>query len=107
MNSWVFFVIAGQFLNSIVIVVDRHIVASKKVLSPIIYTFYVSVLSGFVVVMLPFSNVTLPGKLTIILSLASALSYIVSIFFLYKSLQSTSPLEVVPVVGGVAALSTF
>lgn len=105
--SWVVFVLIGQLLNTVVVLLDRYIVASKKVASPAVYTFYVSLCSVFVVAMLPFGAVTIPTVTTMWLSLAAAASYIFSIYFLFTSLRTSAPFEVVPVVGGVAALSTF
>lgn len=104
--NWIAFVVIGQFLNAFVILVDRYIVAGKKILDPLVYTFYVSILSIFVLVLLPF-GVTIPSISTMWLSLIAAISYFVSIYFLYRSLVSSNPSEVVPVIGGVAALSTF
>lgn len=104
--SWIFFVIAGQFLNALVVVVDKHIVSSKVVSKPIIYAFYVSFLSIFVIFALPF-GVTLPGSENASISLLAAIFYIFSIYFLYKSLEQSDPSDVIPVVGGAAAISAF
>jgi drug/metabolite transporter (DMT)-like permease len=105
--KWIAFVLIGQLLNTVVVLLDRYIVSSKKVASPAVYTFYVSLCSIFVVAMLPFGAITIPSVTTMWLSLAAAASYIISIYFLFTSLRSSPPFDVVPVVGGVAALSTF
>jgi uncharacterized membrane protein len=57
--------------------------------------------------MLPFGVVTVPSTYVVVVSLLSAVSSVASIYFLYRSLASSNPSEVVPVVGGVGALSTF
>lgn len=105
--NWIAFVLIGQFLNAFVVLVDRYIVAGKKILDPIVYAYYISFLSIFVIVLLPFGGVTIPTLNTAILSFVSAASFVVSIYFLYRSLATSNPSEVVPVVGGVGALSTF
>lgn len=106
MNLWLGFVIIGQFLNAAVVLVDRYIVATKVVSKPIVYTFYVSVLSIWTIVVLPF-GITLPNEKTLVLSFVAAVSYVLSIYFLFESLKSSNPSEVVPVIGGVAALTAF
>ncbi len=106
MNNWLLFVIVGQFLNAAVVLIDRFIVTKGVVSKPIVYTFYVGLLSIFALVALPF-GVTLPTTTTIFLSLGIAVSFIISIFMLYESLRTSNPSEVVPVVGGIAALSAF
>ena len=107
MPSWIFLVILAQFLNAIVVLNDRYIVASRVVSKPIVYTFYVGLLSAFVLVILPFGQVTMPAPETIAISLAAAVCFIFSVFFLYESLLTSNPSEVMPIVGGMAALSTF
>lgn len=103
---WIFFVLLGQFLNAIVVIVDKHIVTAKVVSRPIVYTFYVSLLSIIAIFALPF-GVSVPSTVTIAASLLGALCYTFSIYLLYKSLQHTDPSDTLPVIGGVSALTTF
>ncbi len=106
MTLWLSFVIIGQFMLAVVVLADRFIVSKKVVSKPIVYAFYVSLLSIFA---LPafFFGATIPSLTTMWLSLASAFSYIISIYFLYISLKKSNPSEVAPVVGGISAISTF
>ncbi len=107
MYNWLLFVIIGQFLNAVVVFIDRQIVATRTVSKPIVYTFYVGLLSGFVIVLLPLGGVEIPTPETIILSLLGAVAFVVSILFLYESFLWSDPSELMPVVGGSAALTTF
>ncbi len=106
MSTWLFFVVIGQFLFAAVVLIDRFIVNKGVVSKPVVYTFYVSVMSGFAIVALPF-GVTIPTPLALLISIIAAISYAISILLLYKSLQNSNASEVVPVVGGVAAISAF
>ena len=106
MSTWLLFVVIGQFLYAVVVLIDRFIVTKGVVSKPIVYTFYVSVLSAFALVAVPF-GVTIPNPITILLSLVAAVSYAASILMLYISLRNSNASEVVPVVGGVAAISAF
>lgn len=106
MSSWLLFVIIGQFMFAVVVLTDRFIVSKKVVSSSIVYSFYVCFLSFFALGAWPF-GVTVPAVSTMWYSLASAVSYIISIFMLYESLKKARASEVTPVVGGIAAISTF
>ncbi len=99
------FVVIAQFLNAIVAILDKHII--KSVTKPVVYAFYVSVLSGIAIIMVPFGIVSIPDPIIIYLSLLAAVCYLASILFLYDSLKISLPSEVIPVVGAVAAVSTF
>jgi drug/metabolite transporter (DMT)-like permease len=106
MTTWLLYVIIAQFMLSVVVLTDRFIVAKKVVSKPIVYTFYVGLLSIFAFPAF-FFGVTVPSLTTMWLSIASAVSFILSIYFLYESLNKTDPSEVAPVVGGISALTTF
>lgn len=106
MSSWLLFVIIGQFMFSVVVLTDRFIVTKKVVSSSIVYSFYVCLLSFFAIFAWPF-GVTMPSISTMWYSLASSVCYLVSILMLYQSLKKARASEVTPVVGGVAAISTF
>jgi len=103
---WLVFVIVGQFLNAIVVLFDKRIL-SKTVSKPIVYTFYVSLLSGVALIMLPFEIVSFPSTMTLALSLLTGFSYTLSLLFLYKALHLSRPSEVTPVVGALSAIATF
>lgn len=106
MEFWITSVIIGQFLNALVILNDRFIVSKNIVPRPIVYAFYVSFLSIFALGALPF-GVTWPSLNTIVFSIIAAITYLFSILLLYKSLKISKASEVVPVVGGVATISTL
>jgi len=106
MSNWVLYIIIGQFIYAAVVLTDHFIVSKKIVSKPIVYSLYVSLLSVFAVVAIPF-GVTLPLLSTILYVSAMSVSFILSIYFLYKSLEDSNPSEVVPVIGGVSAISAF
>lgn len=106
MNTWFLFAVISQFMFAVCVLTDRFIVAKGVVSKPVVYAFYVSVMSVFALGALPF-GVSIPSGETILLSLAVAATYLISIIFLYESLKKTNPTEVAPVVGGVAAITSF
>lgn len=105
---WITLAVFAQFLNAASIVVDKYVIARSGALGrPVAYAFYVSALSAVVLVMVPLGLVGLPSVAVLGMSLLVAITYILSILFLYSALRLTNPSDVVPVTGAVAALATF
>lgn len=117
MSFWLLLAIGGQFLNSIVALIDKFLVTSKKVPRPSLYVFYTGILVVFSLLLyvfdfifgnwiqgLPsFSNVTWPNiqfSLSAILTGAFMLS---GLYFLYKALIKADASDVFPVVGSASA----
>lgn len=108
MIIWLSLVVLAQIINAAIVLVDKYLLNSTKgVGQPVVYAFYVSMLSGVVLIMVPFGAVSWPGTMVIGLSLAMALAYILSIYFLYSALKITDASDVVPVAGAVSAIATF
>lgn len=105
MELWIWLVFAAQLINALVVLFDKYLVTSSAISKPVVYAFYVSLLSGVAIVVAPFASV--PSAEIILLSLAAALSYIISILFLYHSLKVSDASDVMPVVGSSAAIATF
>jgi phage-related holin len=80
MNTWFLFAVISQFMFAVCVLIDRFIVTKGVVSKPVVYAFYVSFMSVFALVALPF-GVSLPSGQTILLSLAVAISYLISIIF--------------------------
>ncbi|MFA5841875.1 MAG: hypothetical protein WC835_02870 [Candidatus Paceibacterota bacterium] len=108
MITWISLVVVAQIINALIVLVDKYLLNSGKGISePAVYAFYVSMLSGVVLVMVPFGAVSWPGALVAGLSLGMALAYILSIYFLYSALKITDASDVVPVAGAVSAVAAF
>lgn len=98
--------IFAQFLYAVSVLIDRHIVLrATHIGRPIVYTFYVSLLSGFVVVFAPF--VSFPDVRALALSLVNAGAFVGAIFCLYSALSHGRASDVAPVVGAVSAITTL
>lgn len=107
MPFWIYLVLAAQFINAIVILVDKHLVTSPKIGKPVVYTFYIGALSGVVIFLLPFNLVLLPSLEVVRFSVLSGVGYVFSILFLYKSLKLADASDVAPVLGAVSAIATL
>ena len=107
MTLWIALAAFAQLISAGIVFVDKYVLVSKTSIGkPIVYAFYVSVLSVFVIVLVPFGVVSLPSVVTVILSLASSATFIASIIFLYKALKEGHASDIMPIVGGTAAIAT-
>ena len=107
MTTWIILVGIAQFFSALVVLGDKFLVSDHQLKSPSAYAFYVSILSAVVLFLIPFGVIHIPSGTVIALSLIVAISYILSIMGLYTSLRVASASEVMPIVGGVSAISTF
>lgn len=108
MSSWILFAVLGQLLNAVAVFIDRYMLTQKRGIgSPIVYAFYVSLLSGFVIVLVPFGLISMPSFITIQFALASAASFIVALILLYDSLKKGTASDVMPVITAFSAFSSF
>jgi drug/metabolite transporter (DMT)-like permease len=105
MSSWLGLAIFAQFLFAVSTLVDKHIVSRAGVIGkPVVYAFFVSLLSGFVIVFLPF--VSWPAPYVLVLSLANAATFTAAIFLLYSALKEARASDVSPAIGGLSAIVT-
>lgn len=108
MASWLALAIGAQFITAITVLIDRHIlVRSEHIGKPVVYAFYVSLLSGFVVVLAPFGLIALPSGHTLFFSLVQAFTFVAAIYSLYSALKSARASDVAPVVGAVSAITSL
>ncbi len=108
MTTWVLLAICAQAIAAVVTYVDRHVLThGKGIGKPIAYAFYVALLSGFVVVLLPFGVVDAPSLLVLELSTINAVAFVTSLYFLYSALKEGHASDVMPVVAAVSAIASF
>ena len=108
MTTWVFLAIAAQAIAAVVTYIDRHVLThGRGIGKPIAYAFYVALLSGFVIVLLPFGVVASPSLIVLELSIINAIAFVVSLFFLYSALKEGHASDVMPVVAAVSAIASF
>lgn len=105
METWLLFAVLAQFLFAISTLVDKHIVSrAAHIGKPIVYAFYVALLSGFVIVLVPW--VSVPSAHVLLLSLVNAATFTAAIYLLYNALSMSRASDVSPVVGGASAIVT-
>lgn len=123
MSLWIVLVVAAQFLNALVALVDKYIVTSSSVvLRPLAYAFWVSVLSaGSIIVFFfgwvsvpidgleipTFANVHAPSLLVAALCVTAGYSFFTALLSFFTALKQSDASDVVPVVGGLSAFFTL
>lgn len=106
MIIWVLLAIVAQFLTALIVVIDKYVLVSGgKIGVPVVYAFYVSLLSSFVVVLLPFGVVGWPTVTILFYSLVSSVTFVLAILHLYGALKYGHAADAVPVAGAVSALT--
>ncbi len=107
MESWMVLAVLAQFISAGIIFIDKYVLVSKShVGKPIVYAFYISILSGFVLVLVPFGLVSIPSGTVLLLSLIASVTFISSIVLLYTALKEGHASDIMPIVGGVGAVAT-
>lgn len=106
MATWLGLVVFAQFLFAVTVLIDKHIVArAENIGRPIVYAFYVSLLSGFVVILAPTGYVSWPNERVLFYSTLFAVAFTLAIYLLYNALSIARASDVAPVVGGVSAIA--
>ncbi len=95
---WIPLAIGSYFFSGLAATIDKALL-SKRIPSPITYTFYTGLLSIGIVVLVPFGFTLLPPK-TLLLALAAGVAFIPASYFFYVSLRRCDVSRIVPVIGG-------
>lgn len=122
MPLWITLVVVAQLINAAVSLIDRYIVTSGRIGSPVRVAFFISVLSSlsilvFLVGLFPislagvsvpsFANVTWPTLSVLWWSTVAAVTFIGGLIALFASFKIAQASDVVPVVSSVSAVATL
>ncbi len=105
--TWLYLVLIANLLGAFVVLLDKYLVGPRAIGRSEVYAFYIGILSGVVLVMVPFGSVTLPSFTVLAISLVVGFGYMISIIYFYKSLQISDASDVAPVLGAMSALSAL
>ncbi|MEK7567527.1 MAG: hypothetical protein AAB513_01225 [Patescibacteria group bacterium] len=101
------FVLVGQILNAVIVLIDKYIVTKTSISKPGVYAFYVSLMSGIVLILVPFGVIDIPDSETIWLSLNIGFVFVASILFLFRALKHANATDVVAWLTAISTLTTF
>lgn len=102
---WLIVVIVAYFFYAFVFIIDKYIL-SRSLPHPIAYSFYVSFLSIFVCVLLPF-GFHFPSLVQFILVLFGGVINVAGCVLLYGALNKEEVSRIAPFVGGFVAIFTL
>jgi len=102
---WLLIVILANVFYALAFVIDKYIV-SRALPHPIVYTFYVGILSIGVLILIPF-GFNFPSFEQLIFALLAGLAQIIGYIFLYKALHLGEVSRIIPFIGGFLAIFTF
>jgi drug/metabolite transporter (DMT)-like permease len=120
--AWIFLAAFGQFLNAIVAIIDKYIVSDKNALPrPFVYAFYSCLMTGFWVIVYAVSlipgldqlgmphlrDIQFPSIQVVGMSFLSAYTFFIALVSMYDALKRADASGVLPVIGAVAAISSF
>jgi len=102
MTFWLLLVILAHLFYALVFLIDKYIV-SRPLPHPVVYAFYVGVLSIFVWVLAPF-GFSFPSVYNLILILLAGIVDVAGCIFFYKALNTGEVSRIVPFIGSFVAI---
>lgn len=99
---WLIIVILAHLFYALVFLIDKYIL-SRKLPHPIVYAFYVGILSIVILVLVPF-GFYFPSRLELGFILLAGIAQIAGWVFFYKALNKGEVSRVVPFVGSFIAV---
>lgn len=120
--GWIFLAAAGQFLNALVAILDKYIVSDDKLLPrPFVYAFYSCLVTGGWIVIFflgwipglsefgvpSLENIKTPSIEVVGMSFLAAYTFFIALVSMYDALKRTDASSAMPIIGSIAALSTF
>lgn len=96
--TWLIFAIISYFINAVTAIIDKFLL-NKSVPSPKAYSFYVGLLSIFVVILIPF-GVVWPGLKLIIRDMIPGFIFFWAVFFFIMAVKKNEVSRVVTMIGG-------
>lgn len=107
MATWFLLAIAAQFLSAVTVTIDKFLVSrSVQMGKPLVLTFYIAVLSSFVLVLVPF-GVSLPTQFAALAAIGSGIAFVTALYFQFAAFQHTRVSDAAPVIGAVSVLTTL
>jgi len=103
---WLTVTIVAYLIMAVVFLVDKHLLVSV-IPNPKVYAFLIGLAGFFLVLIVPFIDFYVPSVLQLLLSFGSGASFVLALFFFYKTLQKSNISQVVPFVGALTPVFTF
>jgi len=107
---WLTFALAGYFFNAVTAIFDKFLLAGR-IKEPVVYAFFVSILSLFAIVLVPFGYQSIPWQTSVVFVISGML-FLYGLVAFYNAVKRSEISRVAPLVGitisviaGVASLA--
>jgi drug/metabolite transporter (DMT)-like permease len=101
--TWILLSTISYFLNALVAIIDKFLI-SKKIPEPIVYTFYIGILSIFSLILIPFGKIFFPSFSYLVISFITGILFMVALFSFFKSLKNNESSRVIPLIGTLTTI---
>lgn len=103
--TWLIIVIIAHLLYALVFIIDKYIL-SRALPHPVVYAFYVGILSAVVLVLIPF-GFYFPSSSEVILILLAGIAQVAGWIFFYKALHKGEVSRIIPFSGAFVGIFTL
>jgi drug/metabolite transporter (DMT)-like permease len=101
--SWLFLAIGSCFLYAIVTVINKFLLGQRATTRPLVFTFWLGVLSVFTLVLAPF-GMGWPGPAAFLFDIFVGLVYFVAILYTYEAMDINEASRVSSLTGGLTPI---
>lgn len=105
MSSYLF-AILGYFLNAAVSITDKFLVGRRQIVNPLVYSFYVGILSIFAFALSPF-GLHWPGLSQLLIALIAGVFFLISLLSLFHALNINEASRIFTMIGGLTPILVF
>lgn len=105
MNGWILIAVISYLLFAINAVTDKFLL-SRSVKSPIVFAFYIAILSPTVLLLAPF-GLRLLDPVNLLIALVAGSCYTFALYYFYSAIQQTSISRILPIEGGLVPVFTL
>jgi len=102
---WLIIIIVAYFLFAIVALGDKYLLAGAP--NPKSYSFYVGILGGLVLILIPFVDFSIPAFYQVLFCFLAGAMFIFAILGMFEGLERFEASRIIPAVGGILPLFTF
>ncbi len=99
--TWFLLAILGYFLYALVTVLNKFLLRQRATTRPLVFTFWIGILSIFTFVLVPFGQFNWPGLPLFLFDILIGLIFFVAILNFYEALDINEVSRVTPLTGGL------
>ncbi len=102
---WLTVIIVAYFLFAVVALGDKYLLAGAP--SPKSYSFYVGILGGLVLVLIPFVGFSIPAFYQVLFCFLAGAMFIFALLGMFEGLERFEASRIIPAIGGITPLFTL